>query len=107
MKKLKFRHHLAEEIIAGKKTTTWRLFDEKDLGIGDKLELLDSESGEKFAEAEIVIVREKKLGQIEGEDLKGHEKFGSKEEMLKMFKKYYGEKVNYDTPVKIIEFKLL
>ncbi|MDD2758223.1 MAG: ASCH domain-containing protein [Patescibacteria group bacterium] len=107
MKKLKFRHNLVEEIIAGRKTITWRLFDDKDLRAGDKLELLDSESGEKFAEAEIVIVREKKLGQIEGEDLKGHEKFGSKEEMLKMFKKYYGEKVDWNTTVKIIEFKLL
>ena len=54
MKTLKFRHHLVKEILVGRKTTTWRLFDDKDLSVGDPLELLDWESGKKFAEAEIV-----------------------------------------------------
>ena len=107
VKTLKFRHHLAEEILAGGKTVTWRLFDDKDLKTGDKLELIDWESGEKFAEAEIVKVREKELGEIEEEDFKGHEKFESKEEMLETYRKYYGEKVDWKTVVKILEFKLL
>ncbi len=107
MKKLKFRHHLAEEIIAGRKTVTWRLFDDKDLKVGDELELLDWESGEKFAEAEILKVREKRLGEIEEKDFEGHEKFESKEEMLETYRKYYGDKVDWNTIVKIIEFKLL
>jgi len=107
VKTLKFRHHLAEEILAGRKTVTWRLFDDKDLKIGDKLELLDWESGEKFAEAEITGVREKRLGEIEEKDSEGHEKYQSNEEMLEHYKKYYGEKVDMDTAVKIIDFKLL
>jgi len=107
MKTLKFRHDLAQEIIAGRKTNTWRLFDDKDLTVGDKLELMDWESGEKFAEAEIVKVNEKKMGEVEEKDFEGHEKFGSREEMLETYKKYYGDKVDWDTAVKIIEFKLL
>lgn len=107
MKTLKFRHHLAEEIMAGRKTVTWRFFDDKDLKVGDRLELLRWESKEKFTEAEIVKVREKRLGEIKEEDFEGHEKFGSKEEMLETYTKYYGERVNWDTVIKIIEFKLL
>lgn len=107
MKTLKFRHHLAEEILAGRKIVTWRLFDDKNLKTHDKLEFIDCKSGEKFADAEILNVREKKLGEIEEKDFEGHEKFASKEEMLKTYKGYYGDKVNWDTTVKIIEFKLL
>lgn len=107
MKTLKFRHHLAEEIIAGRKTVTWRLFDDKDLKVGDELKLIDWESGEKFAYAETIKIREKRLGEIEEKDFEGHEKFRSKEEMLETYRKYYGDKVDWDTIVKIIEFKLL
>ena len=107
MKTLKFRHHLAEEIIAGRKTVSWRLFDDKDLKAGDKLELIDWESGEKFAEAEIIKVSEKKFGEIGEKDFEGHEEFENREEMLATYRKYYGSEVNWDTIVKIIEFKLL
>lgn len=107
MKTLKFRHYLAEEIISGRKTVTWRLFDDKDLKVGDKVELLYWETKEKFADAEIMNVREKKLGGIEEKDFEGHEKFEGKDEMLQTYRKYYGDKVDWNTIVKIIEFKLL
>ncbi|MDD4995533.1 MAG: ASCH domain-containing protein [Patescibacteria group bacterium] len=107
MKTLKFRHHLAEEIIAGRKTVTWRLFDDKDLKVGDKVELLYWETKEKFADAEIIEVCEKRLKEIEEKDFEGHERFASKEKMLETYRKYYGNKVNWDTVVKIIKFKLL
>ncbi|MDP3958234.1 MAG: ASCH domain-containing protein [bacterium] len=107
MKTLKFRHNLVKKILDRSKTVTWRLFDDKDLQIGDKIELIDWESSEKFAEAEITGVREKKLGEIEEKDFEGHEKYQSNEEMLEHYKKYYGEKVDMDTVVKIIDFKLL
>lgn len=108
MKKLRFKYNLVSLILNGTKTVTWRLYDDKDLKIGDELKLIDSESGEKFAEAEIVKVREKKLGEISEKDFEGHEKFGSREEMLATYKEYYGgKKVDWDTLVKIIEFKLL
>lgn len=107
MKTLKFRHNLAEEILAGRKTVTWRLFDDKDLKIGDRIELLYWETKEKFADAEIIEVCEKRLGDIEEKDLEGHEKFDSREEMLETYREYCGDRVDWDTVVKIIKLKLL
>lgn len=107
VKKLKFRPHLVKEIREGKKTATWRLFDDKDLRIGDKLELVESESGEKFAEAEITKIREKKLGEIEESDFVGHETYSGPEAMLQSYREYYGDRVTMDAPIKMIDFKVL
>lgn len=106
MKTLKFRQNLVEEILAGRKTVTWRLFDDKDLKVGDRVELLYWETKGKFSEAKITKVREKKLGEIEDEDFEGHERFENKEEMLETYRKYYGKRVDWDTMVKMINFKL-
>ena len=65
MKTLKFKPDLAEEVLAGRKTVTWRLFDDKDLQIGDRLELINSETKTKFAEAEILKIKERKIGEVE------------------------------------------
>lgn len=106
MKSLKFRQHLVEEILAGRKTVTWRLFDDKDLKAGDRVVLLYWGTKEKFADARITNIREKKLGEVEEKDFEGHEKFASQEEMLETYRKYYGERVDWDTMVKMINFKL-
>ena len=107
MKKLGFAQNLVPLILGGSKTVTWRMFDDKNLQIGDQLEFINSNTGEKFAEAEFVSIREKKLGEIEEKDFQGHETYKGKEEMLKTYQGYYGDKVDWDTPVKIIAFKLL
>ena len=107
MKTLKFRHNLVHKILDGSKNVTWRLFDDKDLQTGDQLEFIDWETRNKFAEAEIVGVREKKLGEISKKDFEGHEKYGNKQEILQHYRECYGEKVNMDTVIKIVEFKLL
>ncbi len=107
MKQLKFRHNLVKEILEGRKNVTWRLFDDKDLKIGDILDFIDSETGENFAKVEIINAREKKFGDIDNVDFEGHEKFKNKEEMLKTYQGYYGDKVNLEIIVKIIKFKLI
>jgi len=107
MKTLKFRPHLVTEILEGRKTSTWRVFDEKDLTVGDQLELINKETLKVFARAEITNVREKPLGEIEEEDFKGHEKYENREAMFAEYKKYYGDRVNEETVVKMIEFNLL
>lgn len=107
MKTLKFRKNLADEILAGRKTATWRLFDDKDLRVGDRVGLLIWETKEKFADAEIIAVKEKKLQNIKDEDFVGHEKFASREEMLENYQLFYGDKVNWDTLVKMLDFKLI
>ena len=44
MKTLKFAPPLAKMILEGNKTATWRLFDDKDLQPGDKLNLQNGET---------------------------------------------------------------
>ncbi len=106
MKTLKFKHDFVKEILEGRKTTTWRLFDDKDLQINDELELIDAENGEKFGKAKITSVVEKTIKDLTDEELKNHE-YESRDKMIESHKKYYGDKVNLDTLVKIIKFKLI
>ncbi len=106
-KTLKFRKHLVPLVLSGEKTTTWRLFDDKDLQVGDKVELVNWNTGEVFAKAELINVREKKFSKITDEDFVGHKKYKSEEKMYESFRRYYGDKVNKDTIVKIINFELI
>ncbi|MBI2062450.1 MAG: ASCH domain-containing protein [Candidatus Yanofskybacteria bacterium] len=106
MKTLKFKDFKAKWILEGVKTATMRLFDDKDLKEGDELELVNSDSGEIFSRATITEMVYKKLGEIDDVDLDGHEKWNSKDEMLKSLKNYYGDKVAWDTMVKVVKFKL-
>lgn len=107
MKTLKFRQNLVNEILEGTKTVTLRFFDDKDLQVGDSIELINWNTGQRFTEAEIVKISEKKLKDIEEKDYIGHKRYKSNKEMLESYKEYYGDKVDLDTEVKIIEFRLL
>ena len=106
-KTLKFKPHLVELILSGEKTVTWRLFDDKELKEGDKVEIVNSETGELAAHALIENVYTKPLSQVTDDDYVGHEKYNSFEEMLNTFRGYYGEKVAEDTELKIITFKIV
>jgi hypothetical protein len=91
-------------ILSGEKTSTWRLFDDKDLKVGDDLEFINKNTLETFGYAKITEIREKKLGDLVEKDYDGHEKFVSNEEMIETYKGYYGDRVNENTIVKIIRF---
>ena len=56
MKTLKFTPPLVKMILDGNKTTTWRLFDDKDSQPGDKLNLQNCGTGKDFAKAEILEI---------------------------------------------------
>lgn len=107
MKRLKFTDRLVPLVLSGEKTSTWRLFDDKNLSVGDLLIFTNQKTGEDFAEAEIVSIQEKPLKEIVESDFVGHEKFESTEKMLETYQSYYGNTVNEDTVVKMISFKLL
>lgn len=107
MKTLKFAPDLVPLVLSGEKTTTWRLFDDKDLQEGDELSLINKETGEEFVKARITSLVIKTLGQIAPEDYAGHEKYSSQVEMVNAYKKYYGDKVNLETEVKILKFELI
>ena len=55
----------------------------------------------------IIEVKQKKLGEVKDKDFEGHEKYKDQDDMLEHYKKYYGDKVNLDTMVKVIKFELL
>lgn len=110
MKKLKLDHELAEAVVRGDKTSTWRLFDDKDLTVNDDVVLIDKvhpdqpQSWQAIGTARINRVIEKRLGDITEADSDGHGTWESTEAMLADFRIYYGSNVSADTPVKIIHF---
>jgi ribonuclease HI len=111
MKTLKFDHELAKLILTGEKTSTWRLYDDKDLSVDDEIRIVDkvdpnnADTWQVVGQGKITQITEKKLGNVTEEDMKGHEAFNSKEQMLNTYKDYYGERVTFETPVKIVFFK--
>jgi ribonuclease HI/uncharacterized protein YhfF len=113
VKTLKFDHELAQLILKGEKTSTWRLYDDKDLSVDDVIKVIDKvdpknpESWQVIGTAKVTEVTEKKLGNVTEEDMKGHEAFNSREDMLNTYKDYYGERVTFDTPVKIVFFEFV
>ncbi len=107
MKFLKFMPYLVPKIISGEKTSTWRLFDDKDLMEGDGLIMLNKETGEEFAKGKITKIREKKLGELEDSDFDGHEKYKDQEDMLKHYRGYYGDRVTLDSIIKMVDFELI
>jgi ribonuclease HI len=110
MKTLKFDHELASLILKGEKTSTWRLYDDKDLSVNDTIKIIDKvnsaspASWQVIGQGKVREIVEKKLGDVTDNDMAGHEAFDSKEEMLQTYKSYYGDRVSYETPVKIIFF---
>ncbi len=107
MKTLKFRKKLAEQILGGEKTSTMRLFDDKNLSEGDEISLIIWETGKQFAIAKIKRVIEKSFNELNKNDLEGHEKFNSEKEMYETYSRYYNKPIDKFTNVKIIQFKLI
>ncbi len=115
MKKVNFFYPLPEKILSKEKYTTWRINDEKNLQVGEIFLCTNNEpkgSSEypgkgEFAKAQIIWIKETTFGDLTNEDLEGHEKFNSNDEMYKTFSGYYNMNVLPETRVKIIKFKLL
>jgi ribonuclease HI len=110
MKKLKLDHELAQMVLAGAKTSTWRIFDDKDLTVNDELELVDKvdlgqpQTWKSIGRAKINRIIEKRLGDITESDYEGHEPHATAYDRLKAYQGYYGENVSMDTPIKMIHF---
>jgi len=110
VKKLKLDHELAQMVLRGEKTSTWRLYDDKDLTVNDEVVLIDKVEPEKPATwkmigtARINRIIEKRVGDIQSQDYEGHEPHESPEERLRAYRGYYGDTVTWDTPVKMIHF---
>jgi hypothetical protein len=106
MKTIKFRDYLVPLVLSGEKDCTWRLFDDKDIQVGDNVLLINWNTKEQFGSALIVSVKEKMLKELQDSDFEGHEKFESTEKMYESYRTYYGDNVVPESVVKIIKFKL-
>jgi ribonuclease HI len=110
MKTLKFDHKFAQQILNREKTSTWRLFDDKDLSVNDDIKVVDkvdpsnSDTWRVIGVAKVTEILEKKLCDVTPEDMKGHEVFSGQDKMLAHYRGYYGDRVTLDDPVKIIFF---
>lgn len=107
IKTLKFRKKLSKLILDGRKNTTWRLFDDKDLSIGDEISFVVWETEEEFEKVKITDIKETTFGKLTDDDWEGHEKFESEKEMYETYSKYYNRVVDKNSPVKVIKFKLI
>jgi ribonuclease HI len=106
-KTLKFSAGQANEIIAGQQTKTWRLFDDKQLDVGDRLQLINGVDGQVFGYAVIKRITVKYLSDLNADDMQGHEYFSSTNEVLTEFRRYYGPGVEAKDVVKVIDFDFL
>jgi ribonuclease HI len=112
MKTLKLEHELALAVEQGAKTATWRLYDDKDLTVNDNVQLIDKvdpsnpDTWRPIGVAHIDSIIQKRLGDVKAEDYEGYEKFPDVPTMLETYRRYYGQQVDTQTPVKIIRFTL-
>lgn len=112
MKKLKLDHDTAQLVLAGRKNTTWRMFDDKDISVNDEIELidkvdpLDTSTWKSIGTARVNVVIEKRLGDVDKNDVDGGETLISKAKMLSKYQQYYGPHVSFTTPIKMIHFSL-
>ncbi len=110
LKSLKLDHKLAQLVASGNKTSTWRLKDDKNLSVNDEIELIDKVDAEKpetwlkIGLAKIDRVTEKRLGELSDSDFSGHETYQSTEEMMNVYRGYYGDDIDSNTPVKMLDF---
>tara|TARA_Y100000310_G_scaffold287335_2_gene312146 strand:- start:1312 stop:1680 length:369 start_codon:yes stop_codon:yes gene_type:complete len=105
MKKLRFSEPLPGMVLSGEKNTTWRIDDEKKITVNNELSLCKT-NNEEFGIGKVQWIKMTTFGNLTKEDLEGHEKFSSSEEMYKTYSSYYNIEVKPETVVKIIKFKL-
>ena len=110
MKTIKLDHSLALKVLCGEKRSTWRVFDDKQLSVGDDILLIDKVDPEDESTwrsigcGVIDIVTEKRIRDITELDYEAPEEYTSHQEIVDTFKQYYGDSVTTNTPVKIIHF---
>jgi ribonuclease HI len=110
MKQLKFEHVFAQRILRGEKTATIRLWDDKDIGVGDTVQVVDKVHSDEplswniIGEAFVKAVELKPLRELNDVDFDGHEAYASAQDMLSVFRGYYGNDVALETEAKVIYF---
>jgi len=99
-KTLKFKGHFADAILNQDKITTTRLDDDKNLSVGDIVDMINSEMSSKFATGKITDIKIRTFEQI----AKGaYDVLG----MYKQYGVYYNREINSADPVKVITLEMI
>lgn len=106
MKVIKFHKDLVPLVLSGEKKSTWRLFDDKDLSLGDEIELREFGVSNPFAKAKILKVVVKQFKDLTNIDKIGHEQYINDDEMYRTYSGYYKTEVDSESEVKIVWFEL-
>ncbi|MDA2922228.1 hypothetical protein MYX07_03095 [Patescibacteria group bacterium AH-259-L07] len=99
-KTLKFPSHFKESILARDKGATTRLFDEKNISVGDTIDFLDRDTGDRFATVKATKVYEKPFQEAmqDAHDIQG---------MYDQYESYHQRKIQPDTPMKFIYHEII
>lgn len=109
MKTLKFNHIEAENIKRGLQTATLRVNDEKNLMVDDEFMIVDKVHEENPKSWKVVgigtvdRVSNQRLGDLNPEGA-AFEQFGSTTELYKQLAVFYGDPIDENTHVKVIQF---
>lgn len=101
-----FSEPLPDLILAGKKTVTWRVGDERLVRAGDLISLCRT-SGEEFARARVRWIKETTFRRLTPEDTEGHEAFSSPGEMYRTYSRYYRRRIGPETWVRVMKFRMV
>ena len=104
MKTLKFITEQIADIQSGKCTTTWRLFDDKDLNVGDELQFVNSDNGEVFGYGTINEIVIKRIIDINEDDKLGHRVYADDHAIIADFRRFYGPDVNAQSIIKVVKY---
>lgn len=110
MKQLKFEHLFAQEIVLNKRNTTLRI-DDKNIMIGEKVQLVDKISSNKPQEWEVpgeLYITGKQMFQLDNmplELLKNTElDSADKDTFYSFLRRFYGEYISPDTVISLLSF---
>ncbi len=112
MKSLKFNHIEAENIQNGIQTATLRIGDDKSITVDDKIVVVDKvkeDQPETWTDIGVATVNRVSIQRIGDLDLEqgNFEKFGSTSELYEQMALFYGDIVDENTHVKVIEFDFM
>ena len=107
MKVLGFATTLVPLVLSGAKTTTWRLYDTRDLKPGQLVLFEETVTRKPFAFALIKRVRTKRFADVIDRDFEGHEKYEDTQTMYETFRSYYGNLAAPQAPLRIVQFELV
>jgi ribonuclease HI len=107
MKNLKFTPDQIPEIEIGNINTTIRLFDDKNLEVGDFIQFVNSETGGNFGYGIIEQVTQKRLSSLETIEKRFAKVCQNDRELLVTLHEFYGPNVTLDTVARVVRFAYL